>query len=74
MPRYIVRDRASQRIAEDAGSAEMDAAEDTSVSDFCNGAGETGERTSAGTRFGGNGEGGVVSESGGEDERRGAAN
>ena len=41
MPRYIVRDRASQRVAEDAGSAEMDAADDTNVSDFCNGARET---------------------------------
>lgn len=34
MPRDIVRDRASQRVAEDAGSAEMDAAKDASVSDF----------------------------------------
>jgi len=64
----------TQGVAKVAGSAEMDAAKDASVGDFRNGAGETGERTSAGTRFGGNGEGGVVSESGGEDERRGAAN
>ena len=34
VPRYIVRDRASQRVAEDAGSAEMDAAKHASVSDF----------------------------------------
>jgi len=74
MPRDIVRDRASQRVADDAGGAEVDAAKDASVSDFRNGAGETGERTSAGTRFGGNGEGGVLSESRGEDKRRGAAN
>ena len=30
----------------------MDAADDTNVSDFCNGARETGERTSPRTRFG----------------------
>ena len=73
MPRYIVRDRASQCVAEDAGSAEMDAADDTNISDFCNGARETGERTSPRTLFGDDGEGGVVPKNGGEDERRRAA-
>jgi hypothetical protein len=73
VPRYMVRDRASQRVAEDAGGAEMDAADDTNVSDFCNSARETGERTSPRTRFGDDGEGGVVPENGGEDERHRAA-
>ena len=40
----------------------MDAAEHARVGDFRNGTGETGERTSARTRLGGDGEGGVVPE------------
>ena len=70
MPRDEIRHVPAQRVTEVAGSAEMDAAEDASVSDFRNGAGETGERSRAGTRFGGDCEGRVVSENGGEDEGR----
>jgi hypothetical protein len=34
MPRNEIRNVPAQRVAEDAGSAEMNAAEDASVSDF----------------------------------------
>ena len=74
MPRDEIRHVPSQRVAEFAGSTEVDTAEDASVSDFCNGAGETGERTSAGTGFGGDGKRRIVSKPGGEDQRRRAAN
>ena len=64
-----VGDIAAEGVAADAGSAEMDSAEDAGVSDFRNGAGEAGERARARTRFGSDGEGGVVSENGSEDGR-----
>jgi len=72
MPGDEPRDVPAQRVAKDAGSTEMDTAEDARIGDFGNGTGETGERTSARTRLGGDCEGGVISKLGSGDERRGA--
>src|SRR5215470_9863569 len=73
MPRHVIGHASAERVSANAGSPEVDAAEDARVGDFIHGACETGERAGARSSFRIHSKRRVFAKYGSENERSGTA-